>query len=298
MSRSKIFLSAILGLLILGGVAQAQDGGDGKGTTKERDKKGSAKKTDADVLLKKLSKKYSGFKDFACQIKKVQKIAGMAINSTVELKWKTGGKLRSDSVQMIPMMGKMTMQVVADGKKAHMYRSAPTKVYTELENDSPVMLQADLILLSLLKGDTSLITAQGFEITAQELSEDGVALEQLVMKNPMGITMKYVFKKADSAILRSSQVIKMKGMGGNKNDPQARLLAMGVSISSKYNNVKINKGIEDSVFVFKAPAGAKKGAAGGMGGLGGGLPGMGGRRKKAKPQSKPVKPKKDDEEDF
>lgn len=297
MTRSKIFLSAVCGLLLLGGVAQAQDGD--KDTTKEREKKPAAGKSiDAKDLLAKLSKKYAGFKDFACQIKKSQKIGPFAIKSTVELKYKTGGKIRTDSDQMVPMMGNMKMQVVADGSKAHMYRSAPQKTYMELEKDSPIILQADLILLSLLKGDTSMITDQGFEMSAKESTEDGVELLHLIMKNPMGISMKYVFKKDDHSILRSSQTIKMKGMGGNNNDPQAQMLKQGISITAKYNNVKINKGIEDSVFVFKAPAGAKKGDAGSMRGFGGGMPGMGGGRKKAKkPKSKPA-PKKDDDEDF
>ncbi|MDF1667861.1 MAG: hypothetical protein P1V97_39355, partial [Planctomycetota bacterium] len=133
----------------------------------------------------------------------------------------------------------------------------------------------------------------------QETTVDGVAQLHLIMKNPMGITMKYVFKKDDHMILSSSQVIKMKGMGGNKNDPQAQMLAQGIKIKAKYNNVKIDKGIDDSVFVFKAPAGAKKGDAGSMRGFGGGgMPGMGGGRKKPKkPKSKPA-PKKDDDEDF
>lgn len=298
MTRSKIFLSAVCGLLLLGGVAQAQDGGD-KGTTKEREKKADGGKSiDAADLLKKLTKKYSGFKDFACQIKKSQKIGPFAINSTVELKYKAKGKIRTDSEQMVPMMGNMKMQVVADGSKAYLYRSAPQKTYMELEKDSPMMLQADLILLSLLKGDTSMITGQGFEMSAKESSEDGVDLLHLIMKNPMGITMTYVFKKDDHTILRSSQVIKMKGMGGNKNDPQAQMMKQGITIKAKYNNVKIDKGIDDSVFVFKAPAGAKKGDASGLRGFGGGgMPGMGGRKKPKKPASKPA-PKKDDDEDF
>jgi outer membrane lipoprotein-sorting protein len=305
MIRSKFFLSALMGLFLLGGVAQAQEKPDGdKSKTKEREKKdGKAKGIDAKALIAKLTKKYSGFKDYSCTIKQTMKVGPMAINTTTLLKWKAKGKIRTDAERMIPMMGAMKTQVIADGKKANMYQSAPQKTYMDLEQDNPMTLQGDIILLSLLSGNTKLLQDQGMEMKAVEVTEDSVTYERLIFTNPMGITMTYDFKKDDSSIHRSSQLIKIKGMGGeNQNDPRAQLFAQGIKVKSKYSAIKVDKGIDDKVFVFKIPEGATKVDPSNMGGGMPGMPGFGGGRKRpnkpVKPKSKPVKPKKDNDEDF
>jgi outer membrane lipoprotein-sorting protein len=299
MIRSKFFLSALLGLLLLGGVAQAQDKPDDKGT-KEREKPAVGNKAlDADALVAKLTKKYGAYKDFSATIKKKMLLGPMAINSTTTLKWKSKSKIRSETDQMVPMMGNIKIHVVNDGKKGYMCQTRGGQTtYSELEADSPMTLQADLLLISLLKGDVSSLKGQGLTMTAEEITEDGVAYERVILKSPVGLTMKYDFKKSDSAIVKSSTLMKLNMGGGNNNDPRAQMLKNGIKTTATYSDVKIDKGIEDSVFVFKAPEGAQKVDPSGMLG-GGGMPGMGGGRRRApKPKSKPVKPKKDNDEDF
>lgn len=293
MKLDSVLPFALAGLLAFGGVALAQDDTE----TKERPTEAAEEKAlDPAEAMKALKAKYGAFKDLSMNVKQSIQMGPMAIDASTKVLWK-GGKLRTESKQVIPMMGEMETTVVNDGEKAWMWRSAPRSVYTEMETDSPMLRQGDAIVLSLLAGDMSQI--EGADVKACEVTVDGKKLTRFTIKQEMGgqgVTMTYDFDEKGLPV-KASQLVKMD-MGGEQGQPNP--FAGGIKIEITYNDVKVDSGLADDLFKFTAPEGAEKvDGLGGMGmpGMPGGGGGMGGGRKGGGKKPAPA-PKEGDDEDF
>lgn len=289
MLKLQSLAAAALGCsLIFSGAALAQDEGEG---TKEREKTPAAGQAiDVAALIAKAQKKFSSIEDLTCDVKQSLQIGGFPLTTNNDVKLKKGGKFL---VEQKSMMGNITF--VSDGTKAYM-NMPQRNTYGELPAEQG-QSAAVPILSMIMTMDKDSLEAAGMVASATEVSVDGTTYERLTLKvEAANATFDIDFVKDSGLLAKAVQTVKIDANNPNLKQlgPMAQQMAgQSIVITREYKNMKINTGLEDSIFAFTPPAGAQKFDPRRMGGMGGmpGLPGLGGKKKKT-PE------KKKDEEDF